>query len=95
MKRVFFLSFLLVVIVAFSAFCGGSQPEEVEILVWDEFHTEHGEEWFGKVVSDFMEAHPNVAVKREPMPVENMRDILKPALAAGTGPELFITYPEL
>jgi len=91
MKRVFFLTFLIVVLVAFSGFCGAAQEEEVEILVWDEFHTEHGEEWFGKVVADFMEAHPNVAVKREPMPVENMRDILKPALAAGTGPDLFIT----
>jgi raffinose/stachyose/melibiose transport system substrate-binding protein len=91
MKRLSLLCVLLMALASFSAFCAGQQQAKAEVLVWDEFNTDQGEEWFGKVVADFQTAHPNITIKREPMPVENMRDILKPALAAGTGPDLFIT----
>ncbi len=58
--------------------------EKANILFWDQF----GEEAtaLDDMVGVFNNAHPNIVVKRESQP--NMRDILKTALSAGTGPDI-------
>ncbi len=54
------------------------------ILFWDQF----GEEATAvdEMVANFNKTHPDIEVKRESQP--NMRDILKTALDAGTGPDI-------
>ena len=64
--------------------------DKVTILVWDEFTEEAENAWIEKVIIAFEKAYPNVTVKREIMPLETMRDLIRTAIASGTGPDLFI-----
>jgi raffinose/stachyose/melibiose transport system substrate-binding protein len=55
-----------------------------QLLFWDQFGAEATA--VDEMVANFNKAHPDIEVKRESQP--NMRDILKTALDAGTGPDV-------
>ena len=60
------------------------QQEKVTLLYWDGYGEEAAA--VDDMVAAFNEAHPTIEVKRESQP--NMREILKTALSAGTGPDI-------
>jgi raffinose/stachyose/melibiose transport system substrate-binding protein len=58
--------------------------ETVELLVWDGF--QEASTAVDEIIANFVEANPDVRVKREAQP--SMRDILKTALDSGAGPDV-------
>jgi raffinose/stachyose/melibiose transport system substrate-binding protein len=58
--------------------------ERTQVLVWDQFGAQSA--GVDEMVAMFNEAHPDIEVTREAQ--QNMRDILKTALDAGTGPDV-------
>ena len=71
---------------------------KITITVWDQFlEGDPAQSGSFKAIElmnkKFMEKYPNVTIKRTAMPVEEMTNSFKPALASGRGPD--VAYSEL
>jgi raffinose/stachyose/melibiose transport system substrate-binding protein len=64
-----------------------AEGEVVEILFWDQFPEVSDK--MDEIVADFNAAHPNIKVTRESYQTEALRDVIRPALTSGTGPDIF------
>ncbi|MGD0726452.1 MAG: extracellular solute-binding protein [Spirochaetia bacterium] len=95
MMRKLSLILAVLIIPAMVAFAAGqTEPGQKAILkVWDQWTEEGAQTGAAQAITmiekSFMEKHPNVTVERTPMQVEEMTNTLKPAIAAGRGPDVF------
>lgn len=82
---------LLLLVILMITFTSIALAQE-ELLIWDEFTSEPQNSTFQGIVDEF-EAKHDVTVKRNSMAMENMVDVLKPAIDSGSGPDIFFTGP--
>lgn len=61
--------------------------ETVELLFWDSFDGGRAEA-VKKLIKQFEAANPNIKIRRELQDFENMKTVIKTALASGTGPDI-------
>ncbi len=61
--------------------------EVAEVLFWDQFPEVSDQ--MDAVVADFNAAHPDIKVTRESYESNALRDVIKPALTSGSGPDIF------
>ena len=76
------LSALLMGIVTTSA------QETVTLRVWDTFTEASDNAGMEKMIAAFEAANPNIKIERDTMVTDDMRPILRTALASGTGPDM-------
>ncbi len=68
---------------------GEAGEEAVTLLVWDQWSGGGADAGMQELVESFTEANPNITIEREVYSGnEQLRDLLKTALGAGTGPDL-------
>lgn len=60
----------------------------VTLEVWDQWYQPHQEKAIEMMDANFEKMHPGVKIDRTAMPVREMSTVIKPALAAGTGPDV-------
>jgi len=65
-----------------------SSQQKITLLVWDQFAEEPQNSTIEKVYAGFMQAHPNIEIKREIVPYQQLLETAKTALSAGTGPDV-------
>ena len=66
---------------------GEAAEESVTLLVWDQWSGGGADAGMQQLVESFTEANPNITIEREVYSGnEQLRDLLKTALGAGTGP---------
>ena len=65
------------------------EPEQITLLMWDQFGDEDGGLQVQEMIDSFEADHPNVTVEREVMTGEIMEQTLNPVLGSGTGPDVF------
>ncbi len=63
-------------------------PEPVELLFWDSWEESGSSAAFDQLIANFQAANPNVTITREFQNFEDMKTLLKTALASGTGPDM-------
>ena len=74
---------------AFSQGTKDEQNEKVELVLWD-LHTDGpAAAMVDKIVADYMAKNPNVTVTHSAFKVEDLRNIIKPAINSGKGPDVF------
>jgi raffinose/stachyose/melibiose transport system substrate-binding protein len=88
---------LLIVVVASAVFASGAQDSstkgQVILTAWDQWREGSDIKMITLIHDNFKKKYPNIEVVRTPMFPEKMADLLRPALASGTGPD--IIYPEV
>jgi len=81
---------LLVVIIALVAGVAGAQAQEpVTLLVWDQWGEDPEAVYMDELIAAFEEANPNIDIVQESFIFQDMHEILRTALASGTGPDVF------
>ena len=98
--RWYFLAMTVVLLLALSACAApaaapsggeaGAAPaagEVAEVLFWDQFPEVSDQ--MDAIVAEFNAAHPDIKVTRESYQTEALRDVIKPALTSGSGPDIF------
>ncbi len=63
-------------------------PEVVELLWWDSFEEGDRSQVIEALIEAFQAKNPNIRITREFQQFENMKTIVKTALASGTGPDI-------
>jgi raffinose/stachyose/melibiose transport system substrate-binding protein len=69
-----------------SAVEGGD--EQITLLVWDQFGEGATSDVVDQIYARFQELHPNVAIEREVVPIDQLATTARTALASGTGPDV-------
>ena len=62
--------------------------DPVQIAYWDQPHGEDAQAAIDEIIANFEEANPGIEIVREVVDVDVMRDIAKPTLEAGEGPDI-------
>jgi raffinose/stachyose/melibiose transport system substrate-binding protein len=63
-------------------------PEKVELVFWDSWEESGSSAAFDQIIKNFEAKNPNITIKREFQNFEDMKTLLKTALASGTGPDM-------
>jgi raffinose/stachyose/melibiose transport system substrate-binding protein len=82
---------LLVIVLALVLGVSGTQAQQepVTLVVWDQFYEETTNPGMEELVAAFEEANPNITIERQAYNFQDMHDVLRTALASGTGPDVF------
>ncbi len=60
----------------------------VQIVYWDQTHGEDAQAAIDEIIASFEEANPGIEIVREVIDTNVMRDIAKPTIEAGEGPDI-------
>ncbi|MEM1996406.1 MAG: extracellular solute-binding protein [Thermoplasmatales archaeon] len=88
MRKMEICLFVLVGIVLLLGSLGMAQ-EKKTLILWDQFFPAAQSRFIDAVVAEFEQQHPEVNVERSVMDTESIRKVLKVALSADAGPDIF------
>ncbi len=80
---------LLALVLVFTLLGSAYAQDPVQILVWDEAGNEANMAGMEQIAANFEEANPGIDIVIENLNWDVMRDIAKPSLEAGEGPDIF------
>ena len=84
------ISILLVLLVAFSAFAGGSSEGDGQIVIEFWTHEDTNRQALeDRFIAEFQEMHPNVTINATRMASSRLIELVQTAFAAGEGPTIF------
>ena len=72
MRKRHVLVLLVLLLLAATAWSGGQKGEQIVIEMWKGPHTDHDQDAFQEVITDFEAANPGVKVKYVPTPWETI-----------------------
>ena len=96
MKKIIFM-FTAVLLVAGFVLANGSGDSESEaspeggrtLTLWDQFFPESQSALMDSFISEFEKSRPGITVERSVYDTDAVRTVLRPALASGSGPDIF------
>ena len=97
-RKLLLLGLAFTVLLSAAAFANGTKEgsganKAVILTVWDQWREEMDHKMISLIQDNFKQKYPGVEIVRTPMFPEKMADLLRPALASGTGPD--VIYPEV
>lgn len=67
---------------------GVAEAQTITLKVWDEFTHPTATKAFDDLIAQFESSNPNVKIERTTMSMWDSKDVIKPAIAAGGGPDI-------